>query len=190
MAYTKTVWQNGGPPAISAEMLNKIEQGIKDAHVLAELAIASGNYTYGTTTLTGSFPAMAGSSPNYTYTVVTFNIPVGSTANEVEVFANHGSFKVIRGLNFVIATNWNDSDGSLYSRVLNPSNKGYGSTITVSDGHDSVLVFSTGSLFGVKYYIILIDAYLSGSNLVLKFTNTSTSDRNNVSQKFDYIIKG
>lgn len=32
MAYTKTVWKNGASPAINAPNLNKIEQGILDAH--------------------------------------------------------------------------------------------------------------------------------------------------------------
>lgn len=32
MAYTKTQWVNNQPPAIDAENLNKIEQGIYDAH--------------------------------------------------------------------------------------------------------------------------------------------------------------
>ena len=37
MAYTKTKWVNDSKPAISAENLNKIEQGIADAHaVVAE----------------------------------------------------------------------------------------------------------------------------------------------------------
>ena len=37
MAYTKTTWVNDSKPAISAENLNKIEQGIADAHaVVAE----------------------------------------------------------------------------------------------------------------------------------------------------------
>lgn len=30
MAYTKTTWNNDAPPAINAENLNKIEQGIYD----------------------------------------------------------------------------------------------------------------------------------------------------------------
>ena len=30
MAYTKTTWVDGGPPALSAANLNKIEQGIYD----------------------------------------------------------------------------------------------------------------------------------------------------------------
>lgn len=34
MAYTKTTWVNGGAPAINASNLNKIEQGIEDAHNL------------------------------------------------------------------------------------------------------------------------------------------------------------
>ncbi len=42
MAYTKTVWVNGAAPAISAENLNKIEQGIYDAHALATSAIPRG----------------------------------------------------------------------------------------------------------------------------------------------------
>ena len=32
MAYTKTQWINNQPPAIDADNLNKIEQGIYDAH--------------------------------------------------------------------------------------------------------------------------------------------------------------
>ena len=32
MAYTKTTWNNNQPPAIDADNLNKIEQGIYDAH--------------------------------------------------------------------------------------------------------------------------------------------------------------
>ena len=35
MAYTKTAWVNDSKPAISAEYLNKIEQGIADAHAIA-----------------------------------------------------------------------------------------------------------------------------------------------------------
>ena len=38
MAYQKTVFQSGGPPGISADELNKIGDGIEQAHVLAEQA--------------------------------------------------------------------------------------------------------------------------------------------------------
>ena len=34
MAYTKTAWVNDSKPAINAENLNKIEQGIADAHAI------------------------------------------------------------------------------------------------------------------------------------------------------------
>lgn len=34
MAYSKTTWNNLAAPAINAENLNKIEQGIADAHDL------------------------------------------------------------------------------------------------------------------------------------------------------------
>lgn len=40
MAYTKTNWVNGGPPAISAENLNNIEDGINN-NDLAISALAS-----------------------------------------------------------------------------------------------------------------------------------------------------
>jgi hypothetical protein len=32
VAYTQTIWQEGGAPGISAARLNKIEQGIAEAH--------------------------------------------------------------------------------------------------------------------------------------------------------------
>ena len=34
MAYTKTTWVNDSKPAINAANLNKIEEGIADAHVI------------------------------------------------------------------------------------------------------------------------------------------------------------
>ena len=40
MPYNPTNWVNGGPPGISAERLNKIEQGIKDAHDGLDVHIA------------------------------------------------------------------------------------------------------------------------------------------------------
>lgn len=36
MSYTKTQWNPGGPPGISADNLNKIEEGIEAAHKLIE----------------------------------------------------------------------------------------------------------------------------------------------------------
>lgn len=36
MAYSKTVWNNLSAPALNADNLNKIEQGIADAHDLIE----------------------------------------------------------------------------------------------------------------------------------------------------------
>lgn len=44
MAYTPTVWKNGEAPAINAENLNKIEQGIAAADSMASQALeAAGN---------------------------------------------------------------------------------------------------------------------------------------------------
>ncbi|MFD2704246.1 DUF7483 domain-containing protein [Salibacterium lacus] len=46
MAYTKTTFQNQGPPAISAEELNKFGQGIEEAQYEAEQRIpVIGSYT-------------------------------------------------------------------------------------------------------------------------------------------------
>lgn len=42
MAYTPTVWKNGEAPAINAENLNKIEQGIAGADSLASQALTQG----------------------------------------------------------------------------------------------------------------------------------------------------
>ena len=39
MAYTPTVWKNGEAPAINAENLNKMEQGIADANTAANNAL-------------------------------------------------------------------------------------------------------------------------------------------------------
>ena len=41
MAYTKTNWVNGGPPAIDADNLNKIEAGIYDTSVDVDAIKAS-----------------------------------------------------------------------------------------------------------------------------------------------------
>jgi len=36
MAYTKTVWKNNQPPALNETNLNKIEEGVFEAHGLVE----------------------------------------------------------------------------------------------------------------------------------------------------------
>lgn len=36
MPYEKTMWNNDNPPAISADNLNKIEQGLHDAHAIID----------------------------------------------------------------------------------------------------------------------------------------------------------
>lgn len=45
MAYVKTVFNNQAAPAISAEELNKMGQGIADAHTLISEKIVTGTYT-------------------------------------------------------------------------------------------------------------------------------------------------
>ena len=49
MPYNPTNWVNGGPPGISAERLNKIEQGIKDAHDGLDVHIANTNNPHNVT---------------------------------------------------------------------------------------------------------------------------------------------
>ena len=46
MAYTKTNWVNGGPPALSAENLNKMEDSIYDS--------SEGRISLDTTAATGT----------------------------------------------------------------------------------------------------------------------------------------
>lgn len=43
MAYTKTQWVNNQAPAIDADNLNKIEQGIYDAHTEKQDSLVSGS---------------------------------------------------------------------------------------------------------------------------------------------------
>lgn len=52
MAYTKTTWVEGNPPGISASNLNKIEQGIYDAH--QQKVSKSGDTMTGQLTITGN----------------------------------------------------------------------------------------------------------------------------------------
>ena len=42
MAYTKTTWVNDSKPAINAANLNKIEQGIADAHAIVAEPVPQG----------------------------------------------------------------------------------------------------------------------------------------------------
>jgi hypothetical protein len=53
MAYTKTVWVNGGTPAISETNLNKIETGIKDAHDAIDNIVVDTDSTTNNSNLTG-----------------------------------------------------------------------------------------------------------------------------------------
>lgn len=46
MAYTKTAWVNDSKPAISAENLNKIEEGIAAAHVIVAKPGKDGKSAY------------------------------------------------------------------------------------------------------------------------------------------------
>ena len=54
MAYTKTNWQDNQEPSINEGNLNKIEQGIEDAHITADNALArAGGVMTGPLTLSG-----------------------------------------------------------------------------------------------------------------------------------------
>lgn len=44
MAYTKTTWVNDSAPYLNATNLNKIEQGIQDAHTTADTAVQPQDY--------------------------------------------------------------------------------------------------------------------------------------------------
>ena len=44
MSYTKTTWVNDSEPALDQDNLNKIEQGIYDAHVTADGAVQKATF--------------------------------------------------------------------------------------------------------------------------------------------------
>ena len=68
MAYSKTTWVNGGPPAISAENLNKIENGIgANADHLDQLPLQIRS---------GTIPSTSVSAGSYADVPVTFNNPM------------------------------------------------------------------------------------------------------------------
>lgn len=53
MAYTKTTWVNGGPPAIDADNLNNIEMGVFNNDANCTLLLA-GKINIDTTSPTGT----------------------------------------------------------------------------------------------------------------------------------------
>lgn len=64
MAYTKTVWVEGGPPGISADRMNNIEQGIADAVAKSGDTMTGGLNVQGTLQHAGSTVWDAGNLPN------------------------------------------------------------------------------------------------------------------------------
>lgn len=112
MAYEKTVWVNGGAPAINAANLNKIEQGIYNATVKAEAALpaSSFNPTLYATSAQGAKADAALPSEDFTDTNI---LDLLSETSETEF--NIGSSLNIEELNVRIG---NDvSNGSMFATV-------------------------------------------------------------------------
>lgn len=74
MAYTKTNWVNGGPPAISAENLNNMESGIydNDAKITAIQEWISNNIQM------GSVSSISVAANSYTEVAITFSPTMAS----------------------------------------------------------------------------------------------------------------
>lgn len=101
MAYNKTNWTNGQAPALNAQNLNKIEDGIEAAHnSIAEIgAIISGS-------VSGTIPS---STSAYSALGEAISLPAGTWKIETSVrFASLGA----SGAKFVGAQIYTDIDGN------------------------------------------------------------------------------
>lgn len=99
MAYTKTTWVNDSAPALDADNLNKIEQGIYDADTLATALqnYINKNIQAGTTTTTVTAPANG-----YVDGSVTYDTPMDSTATVVATLYSASTAGAIGSLSISI----------------------------------------------------------------------------------------
>jgi len=138
-------------------------------------AISSKTMAKGSTTMTGSFPIMSGT----TATVVTVSIPISPTSEEVELYFASCFLRLYRGVNSAIVDNAQNS-------IVN-TNLGYGSTFDAS----AYPGFYASSWLGTPSgHLYLVDAYISGSNVVLKIYNATSTVHNGLSQSVGYITRG
>ena len=84
MAYKKTTWVDNSAPSINADNLNKIEQGIEDAHGLTDSNLVVGATATGSP---GIDPGWETSSENMTSPDVYIKIKVGETEYVIPAWA-------------------------------------------------------------------------------------------------------
>lgn len=163
--YTKTTWIDDVTP-ISAVNMNKIEQGVLDAVTVI---------TGATTSKTASFPKRTGADP-YTYTVVAISFPISVDDEIVELYMVNGYIKLFRDTNTAVIHGYNAA-----SLFLVDVNLGFGATVIASSAPTSLLSF--GNIFGLNAVdLVIIDAYISGTNVILKIVNPNITVRSDVTQ--------
>lgn len=84
MSYDKTIWVNREPPSLDADNLNKIEDGIEDAHnLMVDGLIVGANATDSP----GADPGWATSSNNMTAPDVYIKVTVGNNQFVIPAWA-------------------------------------------------------------------------------------------------------
>jgi len=137
----------------------------------------------GVSTQTASFPVRTGTGP-YVYTYVTIAIPITESMDEVDIEVGAAQIKLFRGLNYAILNNYSISSQEGYVPRIISVNTGLGETTDTPVGIANVGTFFAGT------NIKLSDAYISGSNLIIKAYNSTSSVIDSVSQTFEYIARG
>lgn len=139
----------------------------------------------GLATKVASFPARTGSTPTYTYTIVTITIPISSTVEEMEIKLGSGHIKLFRGLNYGLAFGYSEAT----KPAITPVNKGYGETVVAASAAAPITLMAVLALFG-SASVVLVDAYISGSTLIIKAINAGPTVLSNLSNDFEYVARG
>lgn len=143
--------------------------------------------TYGSTTLTGTFPVRTGTSP-YTWTIKALSIPLTPDTQKVTIFYGNVIVRVFKGFDKLYsAINSNTSNQELFVDV----NLGLPADGTTFTGTSNPWIpINIGYLFADNN-INIDDMYIQGNNLIIKMHNGSTNVNNSVSSNtIKYIMEG
>lgn len=149
------------------------------------------DWNRGTYTTTRRLPKREGNMNHiYTYSIQTFTINVGTDVQEVLFTIIIEDYTVGYVRVFRSEQNWavGQSGGyqNFFTRIAR-TNNGYGSTWTGSESYETIPYIARHLDSSTEY--LLVDAYLSGSNLILKVTNASNYDYPNMPVKIDYMTR-
>lgn len=179
MAYTKTTWVDGQTPALNATNLNKIEQGIEDAHKMLE------EPNYYTATDTASIITLPSSTVNG-------QVSVGLNGRTyTNLLGNDGDFKVDSNADG-LADGWVGTASGTYSITNNiqsfiaTATGGYIKRFTTNgySGNDKIYLVAEVKADSSSVYLQLYDGvtvtpvYHSGSGNFEKLSLIKTLDSN------------